>query len=239
MQEEKRNMGDMTWERAADLSDFYQLMAAAFRYPDRELAEGIYAGTFAADAADCLKGLGVLPADADAVCGQVTRDAVSGAGSPEELYEQMRVAYTDLFLVPRKEKVFLYESRFCYPEDADPKDYSMFVSPCALHAEQVYREAGVRVKKGRQEPADHMATELEFAAWLYRKAAEALARDEKQEAGDRLRKADDFERKHLARWYEKFLQAVSEKTGQEIYRSLAVLGGMLTDVSGSSRRDPD
>lgn len=231
----------MTANRAVDISDFYQLMAAAFRYPTRELAEGLSSGAFSADAGDCLTGLGLSKAEADEICGRVTRAAADGPS--EELYERMRIEYTGLFLIPKREKVFVYESRFCYPKEADPKDYSMFVSPCALHAEQVYKEAGVRVRKEKHEPPDHMATELEFMAFLFRKTAEILAENRAGEDGKRRAKEvlvwkkrrEDFEKQHLNRWYLPFLCRVEEETKLEIYRSLAVLGKEVSHVSGSGR----
>lgn len=221
----------MTAEWAVNGSDFYQLMAAAFRYPTRELAEGLSSGAFSADARDCLEELG-LPGGEE-VCSRLEQAAREA--DPEGLYEPMRIEYTRLFLIPKKEKIFLYESRFCYPEEADPKDYSMFVSPCALHAEQVYKEAGVRVRIGKQEPPDHIATELEFMAWLYRKTAEALAEERAEEVFLWQKRRKDFEKQHLNRWYLQFLRRVEEETEQEIYRSLAVLGGKISDVSGSGR----
>ena len=188
----------MTAEWAIDGSDFYQLLAAAFRYPTRELTDGLCSGAFSADARDCLTGLEVP--GAGEICARVERAAARFA--PKELYERMRIEYTRLFLIPKKEEIFVYESRFCYPKEADPKDYSMFVSPCALHAEQVYKEAGVRVREGKREPADHMATELEFMAFLCRKTAEALAgscagaKSERQEAEEEVllwrKRREDF-----------------------------------------------
>lgn len=224
----------MTVEQAINLSDFYQLMAIAWQYPTKELVEGILAGTFGEDVADCLVGLGVDPEEADALSNRLQEAARAEAESAEALLKAMRVEYTGLFLVPMKEKVFLYESRFCYPKDANPKDYMVFVSPCALHAEQAYKEAGVRVRASLQEPADHIVTELEFMAHVYRKAAESL-HSEAKDADLWLWRAKTFREFHLDKWYEDFLAQVLEVTESETYRMLAILGGIKFDVSGSDR----
>jgi len=224
----------MTVEQAINLSDFYQLMAIAWQYPTKELVDGILSGTFGEDVADCLVGLGVDPEEADAVSDRLKDAAAMEAVSAEALLKQLRVEYTGLFLVPLKEKVFLYESRFCYPKDANPKDYMMFVSPCAMHAEQAYKEAGVRVRASLQEPADHLVTELEFMAHVYRKLAESLNTDAK-DADLWLWRAKNFREFHLDKWYEDFLAQVLEVTESETYRMLAILGGMKFDVPGSER----
>lgn len=222
-------MNSMTVEWAVNLSDFYQLMAIGLRYPTRELAEGLREGTYETDAAGCLTDLGESKDAADALSGALLSAAQRDADTAESLFEKMRIAYTGLFLIPERERVFIYESRFCYPKEADPKDYSMFLSPCALHVEQMYREAGVQVRKGLQEPPDHMATELEFLSWLYRKLAEALnGAEEKAELWSwRIR---EFQEKHLGRWYDAFLQQVEEKSELETYQRLAKLGRALNRV---------
>ncbi len=224
----------MTVEQAINLSDLYQLMAIAWKYPTKELAEGILAGTFGEDAADCLVGLGVDPEEADAMAERLAETAKGEAETAEALLKKMRVEYTGLFLVPTKEKVFLYESRFRYPKDANPKDYMMFVSPCAMHAEEAYKEAGVRVRASLQEPADHLVTELEFMAYVYRKLAASL-HEEGKDADLWQWRANNFREFHLDKWYEEFLAQVLEVTECETYRMLAILGGMKFDVSGGSR----
>lgn len=164
----------MTIENMISLADACQLLAIALRYPDEALAEGLADGSYAADLIACMRELGL-----DAAAAQAEK-ALCGANG-EGLLPAMRTEYTGLFLVPKKEKVFIYESRFLYPKDANPKDYSMFVSPCALHAEQCYKDAGVRVRKDLHEPSDHAATEMEFMSHLLRRGrlpARCLRRSE-------------------------------------------------------------
>ena len=201
----------MTIETMISLADAYQLLAISLRYPTEELAQGIADGTFAADLADCMSEL-ELEDDAKAA------QAAFAAAQDVQL-SAMRTEYTGLFLVPKKEKVFIYESRFLYPKDANPKDYMMFVSPCALHAEQCYKDAGVRVRKDLNEPSDHAATEMEFMSHLYRCAAQAVsdAKDERIW----LMRAKAFHKAHIAKWMADFCTQLEETTQLPVYRAIA------------------
>ena len=196
-----------------DLTDLCRLMAAAWRYPDKELAEGFSSGAFQADAEDCLSAL--LPE------GDVRPTLFSSSAilpEAEELLHMMRHEYTSLFLVPKAEKVFLYESRFRWMKD--PEEYAMFVTPCALHVEQLCREAGIRPAKGNREPLDQMATEWEFLAYLLGREMEA---EEKNEWEVWHRRAAVFWRDHLDKWVFPFAEKVGEESREILYRELADL----------------
>ena len=237
----------MTVEQAINYSDFYQLMAIALRFPTRDLAKGLLDGSFADDLAACMEGLGVAADEADAVYDRLCAAVLADASDEETLFHRLRTEYTCLFLVPKREKIYIYESRYRYPKNEDPKQYSMFINPCALHAEQCYKEAGVRVRKDLQEAPDHVATELEYLSYLYRKLAEGLSREktekEKFEVSAETKqdilmwklRIDTFCQKHLSKWYNSFLADIQEKTQLETYRTLAVLGGIQFDESGNGR----
>ena len=237
----------MTVEQAINYSDFYQLMAIALRCPTKELSQGLLDGSFADDLAACMEGMGMTPDEADEAYDGLCAAVLADASDAEDLFHRLRTEYTCLFLVPKREKIYIYESRFCYPKEEDPKQYSMFVSPCALHAEQCYKEAGVRVRKGLQEAPDHMATELEYLSYLYRKLAESLSREKAEKEKDQLSaetkqellmwklRIDTFWQKHLNKWYHEFLAELQQKTQLETYRALAALGGKRFDESGNGR----
>ena len=209
------------------LADTYQLSAIAWRFPVVELAQGLLNGSFGADLSACLEELGYPKPQAEEISAELGRAAkTEAAGSVQTLFDALRTAYTVLFLVPKKEKVYLYESLFRYPKNADKKDYSMFVSPCALHCEQMYREAGLEVKKSVREPADHFATELEFYAYLNRMAGA------KPEEAEWTRRAETFKTAHLDKWMKAFLAEVEEQSPIETYRILARAGGMIANAPG-------
>ena len=212
----------MTLESMISLADAYQLLAIAFRYPDETIAQGVEDGSFAADLCACLDELGLGEAAAGV-------KAAFDASQQENLLHAMRAEYTGLFLVPKKEKVFIYESRFLYPKDADLKQYSMFVSPCALHAEQCYKQAGVRVRKDLSEPSDHAATELEFVSFLCRSAAQAAASGE--DAGVWLERAKAFHATHIARWFDAFCAQIEAASDVNAYKAIAAAARTVTGIS--------
>lgn len=211
----------MTIDTMISLADAYQLLAIALRYPTEELAQGVADGTFAADLSACMAELG-LHSDAEKA------QAAFAAAQDVDL-SAMRTEYTGLFLVPKKEKVFIYESRFLYPKDANPKDYMMFVSPCALHAEQCYKDAGVRVKKELSEPSDHAATELEFMSHLYRCAAQAAA-DGKDERIWLLR-ANAFMKAHISHWFADFCAQLQQESAHPAYKAIASAARALVSLA--------
>ena len=210
----------MTIETMVSLADAYQLLAIALRYPTQELTDGLADGSFAADLFSCMEELGI---GTDGM-----RAAFSGI-QPEGLLTAMRTEYTGLFLVPKREKVFIHESRFLYPKDANPKDYVMFVSPCALHAEQCYKDTGVRVKKELSEPSDHAATELEFMSHLYRCAAQAAA-DGKDERIWLLR-ANAFMKAHISRWFADFCAQLQQESAHPAYKAIASAARALVSLA--------
>lgn len=212
----------MTLDTMISLADAYQLLAIALRYPTEELAQGLIDGSFAADLTACMEELGLDDSAAAA------REALSSV-QPHDLFTQMRTEYTGLFLVPKKEKIFIYESRFLYPKDANPKDYMMFVSPCALHTEQCYKDAGVRVRKDLNEPSDHAATELEFVSHLYRSAAQAASNGQDEQIW--LLRAKAFHKAHISRWFAAFCTQVEEKTEQRVYRAIAAAARAVTGIA--------
>lgn len=213
------------------LADFCELAAVAWRFPTATLAAGLLDGSYCADLRACLEELELR--DAAALADSLQRAAEGESeGCREQLFEALRTDYTMLFLVPKKEKVYLYESLFRYPKEERLKDYSMFVSPCALHVEQLYRQAGLAVKQSVREPADHFATELEFLSDLYRMAGTA---PEKTLWLDRARV---FRKTHLDKWLTDFLSAVGTAAALETYRILAKIGGLIADVPGTQNRIP-
>ncbi len=214
-------------ERFFTLADTFQLGAIAWRFPTVELAEGLLTGSFGADLSACMQELGCPQRRAEELSAALGGAAAeAAAGSAQTLFDALRTAYTVLFLVPKKEKVYLYESLFRYPKNADKKNYSMFISPCALHCEQMYREAGLAVRKDAREPADHFATELEFYAYLNRMAGA------KPEETDWARRAGDFKTAHLDKWITAFLAEVERQSPSEVYRILAGAGNAIWEAVG-------
>lgn len=215
----------MKWAGASDL---FRLTAAMFRYPTPDFAEALLDGSFAGDCRAATVALG-LPTD--------VLDALEGALPPSpdtldaaEVLRELRREHTRLFGIPKKEILYLYESRYMQDEDGSADDYLMFINPCCLDVEKEMRSAGFEAKRTGEEPLDHISTELEFVGLLYGKAASALAAGDDEEANRRLGQASHFRETHLDRWADPFFTEVERETQGALYRALAATAKNVVDL---------
>lgn len=89
-----------------------------------------------------------------------------------------------------------------------------------LHA---YWEAGVDKEQKFTEPADHIAVEFQFMAYLCRKTAEALEENRKAEAKEYYKMQKDFLKKHLSQWVYPFTKDVREAAEVGFYKGVAII----------------
>lgn len=207
---------------AFSYSDLYRLAAAAWRFPSTGLAAGLADGSFAADLLACLEETGAEPEQLEKAAAALENASAADSGEgTAALFEKLRTDYTVLFLVPKKEKVYIYESLFRYPADESKKDYTMFIAPAALHAEQLYKQSGLMLRSDVREPADHFATEMEFLAQLYLRCG--------SEPDDPVwpERIELFKKTHTRKWYREFLTAVEGSAMTATYRALASVFLML------------
>lgn len=88
---------------------------------------------------------------------------------------------------------------------------------------RTYRDAGVNLKKDFREPADHVAAELYFMAYLSQKAAESLANGRKYEVGKCLQIMQNFLDNHLLSWVPSFAENILKFAETDFYRGLAAI----------------
>ncbi|MEM3640309.1 MAG: molecular chaperone TorD family protein, partial [Candidatus Bathyarchaeia archaeon] len=88
---------------------------------------------------------------------------------------------------------------------------------------QTYRDAGVNLKEDFREPADHVAVELYFMAYLSYKAAESLADGRKYEVEKCLQVMQNFLDNHLLSWIPSFTENVLKFAETDFYRGLAAI----------------
>jgi TorA maturation chaperone TorD len=129
---------------------------------------------------------------------------------------------------------------FATPQDGLETEYArLFVGPgrpVAHPYESVYREGKVmgdctvavrrhytaeRLASEDHFLPDHIAVELEFMAHLARREAEALERDDENEALACLRRQEAFLREHLGRWLPSFCRKVLTSGAHPFYANLA------------------
>lgn len=161
---------------AAARSRAYQLLAAAFAFPDEELFDAVRDGSLAAALRDACCGLPFAVADPTAL-----------TAAPAE-YLDFESEYIRLFDVgasgppcPLYGGVYIGD-RMKVMEDAT-RFYNFF---------------GLRLSPETRELPDHLTTELEFMHYLtYR---EAVAHRDGDDAASLLRAERDFLARHLRKW---------------------------------------
>ncbi len=176
----------------------YKLLAECFHEPDGELA-----GLLAEIAADATS-------DEDRQLDlEVAADELDEAMTD---LESMRVDYAKLFVGPFEVLAPPYEST--YVDDPD-----RVMTESTIRVMNEYRQE--RVDVGLDEPADHVAAELEFVYLLSIHEVEALAAGEYETAANYLRRQYEFLVAHLGRWVAEFADDIRSHADTEFYRRLA------------------
>jgi len=204
--------------RTAMMANLCLLVSIGLCPPSRELAQGLSDGSFFYDYADCLR----LVAAEDisyAARAYMGRDA-------EEIFHEINREYTRLFISPKRELVPLYEGLIVHPGEK----VSMFISPTAMHCEQVYRRTGFAFEEKNRFPGDHAGIELRYTACLLARRAEALGAQNAQEVEATGEALADFAAQHLSRWVGRFAQQVMTYTQAPFYALLADTLAKLTAV---------
>ena len=208
---------------AFTISDFFQLLSISLRLPNHELAQALLDGSYGGDALYILEELSCAQEEVDSV-----REALVNLTPPKEdvtaFLIQMRREYTRLFDDPKKPAVNIYETLFLYDPQEDKGGVMLFMSPAALDAERCYRSAGVSLVKQSAEPADHMATELEFMMYLYAKKGKAIQEENTEELAVLEKQIKEFTDLHLHKWCRAFFDKLACETGLTFYQGLCRLG---------------
>ncbi|EMA12372.1 TorD/DmsD family molecular chaperone [Haloarcula marismortui] len=161
----------------SDAAATYAVLAECWREPTEQLTEAIEAGELA--------------------------PVVGDIGSADR--HRLRTEYTRLFIGPAGPPCPPYES--VYRDGEDPDELGPVKGPATMAVVRWYREFGVQPAAAYSDLPDHIATELEFAAYL----AEAGFDDQ----------LDQFFEEHLAAWTDEFLRQVEVETREAFYASLA------------------
>jgi TorA maturation chaperone TorD len=201
-------------------SDFYQLLSLSLQFPSEELATALNEGGFWEDALSILEDLSCRKENIrqmEESIAHVKTEAITA----EDLYQKMRQEYTRLFNDPKNPQLAIYESLFLYKAKENGEKPMLFLSREAVDAEKMYKEAGVKVDKTFREPADHIATELEFMMFLYARKGKALQEQDGKELDKVSKIIETFQRKHLEKWEYAFFEHLETETGLGYYRVIA------------------
>jgi putative dimethyl sulfoxide reductase chaperone len=183
---------------AAQRSRLYQLLAAAFAFPDEDFFGALRDGTFATALAHLCE---TLPYD-------LTRMATLGLGAVGESYAEFEAEYIRLFDVgaagppcPLYGGVYIGD-RMKVMEDAT-RFYNFF---------------SLRVSPQLRELPDHITTQLEFLHYLTFREAEA--RQHGLDPAPLLRAQRDFLSRHLCKWVPRLQAKLTKQTTLSFFPAL-------------------
>ena len=208
---------------AERLIEGYRLVSRCFSYPDEDLTDELTAGTFG--------GACTLSDDAPLKAAYQGKD-------PADILARLRPLYTKLFIGVPKPKCTPYEST--QRGRLADTTVSLFVNPIATAVRQAYRTRGIVHSQGNSEPADHIAAEAEFAAYLvFNEANGAFAADdaapqadgEKTASPERAATYESFHAHHLSLWFYLLANNLREETDEPLYLYAAALLDALAPKS--------
>lgn len=116
--------------------------------------------------------------------------------------DELRVEYTRLFIGPGRDQCPPYESVYRDGEDALGPVYG----PATQAVARWYDEYDLRLRDSRSAPPDHIATELEFAAYLAANEDESVL--------------EQFLNEHPRAWVDQFVAQLRENDPGPFYRAL-------------------
>jgi len=217
-------------------SNLYQMLAIFLRTPSRELVSGIMSGAVSDTVLQLIDEAGlmkpscvVIKAALDSLSQHTQEDGIS--------LSKLRHAYTTLFSHPAKPEIAIYESLFLFweknPQGRLDEAPRLFVSPAALDAERCYRKAGYARSPERNEPADNMATELEFMYNLYASKADALAEGDQKKEGLADDCIEEFTRIHLRKWVVRFFDRCADVARHPFYHTVGLVGSAFVEEYGN------
>ena len=224
-------------ENALLRADMYQLLAMGFLDPTRDLAAGLADGTFQNDVLATANNLVV----AYHVDGEVAETilgptkellAEEFAEDAEEVYHELAVEYTRLFIGPSQPVVSPYESVHVDSDEDSPA--LLMVGPSARAVIKVYREAGLDMAEGVNEPPDHIATEIEFMYYLCRQEAGAWQASDSAEARTWRQRQRTFAAEHLGAWGIEFCGLVQEHAEVRYYALLGELASGFFQIESEA-----
>lgn len=216
--------------KSVGMADGCELLSCAFAFPSEALAKGLSDGSVMEDARSCLLDAGV----ADGVGASAVEGLGTWAGfDVAELYVGMRRVYSLLYLKPGSDTpVFPYESAFIHVQRGLPGAPALFRTAITLDVERQMHKAGVAAKDERTEPCDSVFEEFEFLSYLFARQADALQRDDREQARDWGERTHRFAREHALAWMPAFMERTRELAPESPYAALAAVALALLEVLG-------
>ncbi len=202
-------------------SDLFQLLSISLRFPDHDLTKAILDGSYGLDTINILEELCCSQGEIAKV-GELLKSFSPGEDI-DSLLTQMKREYTRLFDNPQNPVIHIYETLFLQDQEKE-RAALLFMSPISLDVERCYKEAGVSLVEKSAEPADHMATELEFMMYLYARKGQAIQEKNQQKLARLEKQVKQFQEQHLNKWCDKFFEKLEAETELAAYQLIAYIG---------------
>ncbi|MCI5191659.1 MAG: molybdopterin oxidoreductase [Candidatus Electrothrix sp. AU1_5] len=146
------------------------------------------------------------------------------SASSQQIYNELRYEYAELFLNAGKNPVFPYAS--CYVTD-EPLVEPLVMQQPVVAVRQVYHKNGVHKNPAYLDLDDHIAVELEFMAYL---AEQSEQQDEQQESQEQQAFLDE----HLG-WVDALCKTLRSSAQSVFYQGLAELTQAVLAASRSKQ----
>lgn len=196
----------------------YELLALSFGYPRKELAQALIAGEYR----DTVHEL------ADILDLSLEEDFDSYLLPYEQAEEKdtvhtLRIEYTRLFIGSSEPLVSPYEGVWKAKDDGVQP--LLFVNPHSVAVEKFYAEYGIGNPEGKNEPLDHISSELEFLQFLTLVSSGMMSTPLSSEKtiDEHTQAIEQFKQEHTSTWVPKFAEAVIEQTKEPFFVGAATL----------------
>lgn len=223
-------------KHAVACADTFELLSAAFTFPDEALAAALLNGSFDDDFLACMSELEKLLSKKSAKLAEgepgrlsdraiTLRSVIDTDSDVSSLLDSLRKEYSRLFLMPGLDvPVFPYEAAFRHVSQGREGVPSLFIAPVTKDVEKRMRCFGALPAHVNKEPVDSMHSEMDFLRFLYTGLVSALSVDSGvDEDACVLWEAEisSFRSDHIDAWMPALMQRIQEKTVSPVYLSLS------------------
>ena len=206
---------DVNWKTLAAL---FELLSISFRYPDWELIDALVSGEYGAALCEISEDLGLCFSDE-----MIGKLSIYRQTDSETLFHSLRVEATRLFIGAPKPMVSPYEGVWRSKASGDLA--LLFVNPFSVDVEAFYKTYGLGQPEGKNEPLDHVSTELEFLQYLSMLEAGMLETDCDGEDINKSWSAvlKRFMEEHVLTWMPRFADATVSEAREAFYDVTATI----------------
>lgn len=142
----------------------------------------------------------------------------------DEFQEELALEFARLFIGPRNPPAVPFASFYL-------SETKQLMGEVALAVRKIYLDAGMAAVRLHSTPDDHIATELEFLAWLADQEAAASKQGEMERARKMQEIGQAFMAGQVRPWAGLFAEKIINHTNQDFYRGLAlVLKGIAAEA---------